>query len=104
MGGFGYKSKNKYPPPTQLPSRKADSVLQVKTFPNQAFYYRLTGDRNPLHIDIKAAKKMNFKQPIIHGMATFGTIGRVFSQEILGNDPSRMKTYTARFTGHVFPG
>lgn len=71
MGGFGYKSKNKYPPPTQLPSRKADSVLQVKTFPNQAFYYRLTGDRNPLHIDIKAAKKMNFKQPIIHGIAFF---------------------------------
>ena len=111
MGGFGYQSKKKYPPALKLPSRKPDSVVQAKTYPNQAFFFRLTGDRNPLHLDVKEAKKMNLKAPILHGnniyylgMATFGTIGRVLSQEILVNDPSRMKAFHTRFTGVVCPG
>lgn len=104
IGGFGYQSKIKYPPLLKAPNKKPDTVLEAKTYPSQAFYYRLTGDRNPLHINIKAAKEMKFKQPIIHGMATYGTIGRVFAQQILNNDPSRIKTYRARFTGIVYPG
>jgi acyl dehydratase len=67
MGGFGYQSKNQYPPPAKIPTRKPDTILEAKTYPNQAFFFRLTGDRNPLHIDTKSAKKLDFKQPIIHG-------------------------------------
>lgn len=95
-----------------MPKRKGDLELPVHFFPSQAFYYRLAGgDRNPLHIDVQEAKNLKFKQPIIHGilyidlgMATFGTIARVFTQGVLDNDGSRLKIYHAKFIGHVYPG
>lgn len=37
-------------------------------------------------------------------MATYGTVARVFVQNVLKNDPSRLKSYYTRFTGHVYPG
>ena len=52
----------------------------MSTFPNQAFLYRLTGDKNQLHIDHKIAESLNFEKPIIHGMATYGSVARVFVQ------------------------
>jgi len=54
--------------------------LKVLTYPNQAFLYRLTGDRNPLHIDPKVAQSQHFPQPIIHGMATYGTVAKTIIQ------------------------
>jgi acyl dehydratase len=37
-------------------------------------------------------------------MATYGSVARVFVQEVLNNDPSRYKSYHARFIGFVYPG
>ena len=50
MGGFGHKGtiKNVYP---ALPKRNPDMVKEEVTDSNQAFLYRLNGDKNPLHVD-----------------------------------------------------
>jgi len=71
IGGFGYKGKikNSYP---KVPKRAPDFVGEEKTDPNQAILYRLTNDRNPLHIDPEMAKMGNFDKPILHGLCFFG--------------------------------
>jgi 3-hydroxyacyl-CoA dehydrogenase/3a,7a,12a-trihydroxy-5b-cholest-24-enoyl-CoA hydratase len=75
-----------------------------ETYPGQAFLYRLSADVNPLHIDPEVAKSQRFEKPIIHGLATYGTIGRVISQELFDNDDTLLKEIQVRFVGHVFPG
>ena len=40
----------------------------------------------------------------ILGLASYGTVGRSFVQQVFGNDPSRLKSIHTRFVGHVFPG
>jgi hypothetical protein len=51
LGGFGGKSTGKSNSVPDVPKREPDLILKEKTYPGQAFFYRLTGDRNPLHID-----------------------------------------------------
>lgn len=37
-------------------------------------------------------------------MATYGTVARGLSQNLLGNDHTKIKSYETKFVGHVFPG
>ena len=55
MGGFGFKGKT---PPKKFftPETPPFMRLSEKTFTQQALYYRLNGDRNPLHADPMIAK------------------------------------------------
>ena len=62
-------------------------ILKDKTFPNQAFFYRLCNDGNPLHIDPEISSKAGFERPIIHGMASYGVVTRNIVQSLLGNNP-----------------
>lgn len=61
-------------------------------------------DPNPLHVDSNMAAMGGFPKPILHGLATHGTVVRAITQNLLGNDPERIKSVEVRFTGHVFPG
>lgn len=95
----------------KIPNRNPDIILEATSFPNQAILYRLTGDDNPLHIDPKFAAIQKFEKPIIHGiyftnlgLATKGIIARTIVQNVLNNDPTRLKSFHSRFLGHVFPG
>jgi hypothetical protein len=38
------------------------------------------------------------------GAISYGTVARVICQELLKNDPTRLKEVQTRFIGHVFPG
>ena len=38
------------------------------------------------------------------GLATYGTVARGLSQNLLDNDHTRIKSYETKFIGHVFPG
>lgn len=76
-----------------MPKRNPDHKLVGKTYPNQAFIYRLPYDLNPLHIDPDISATQKFERPILHGtnfiilgLASYGTVARVVVQEILGND------------------
>lgn len=102
-GGFGGDSG----PPTRHapPDREPDHVVESATIPQQALLYRMaSGDKNPLHADPAFAALAGFDRPILHGLCTFGVVGKAVVEAALGGEPERMGNFTARFAGHVFPG
>jgi acyl dehydratase len=87
------------------PDRDPDHVIESPTLPQQALLYRMaSGDKNPLHADPAFAAFASFDRPILHGLCTYGIVCRAVVESALGGEPERVETYTARFTGHVFPG
>ncbi|HLK12838.1 MAG TPA: MaoC/PaaZ C-terminal domain-containing protein [Candidatus Binatia bacterium] len=86
------------------PDRAPDQVVAMKTLPQQALLYRLSGDMNPLHADPDFARMGGFDRPILHGLCTFGHAGRAVLRAWCGNDPARLKAFEVRFSGVVFPG
>jgi acyl dehydratase len=102
-GGFGGPGQPKTEVPV-LPEKTPDFLFAAPTFPDQAALYRLSGDRNPLHIDPSVAKAVGFKEPILHGLCTYGVVCRRFVREVLEGDPEGIKSYSARFSSPVFPG
>jgi acyl dehydratase len=102
-GGFG---GDPGPPAGDLvPGRQPDLVVETKTLPQQALLYRMaSGDKNPLHADPAFAAFAGFERPILHGLCTYGIVCKAVVESALDGDPSRVRTYSARFTGHVFPG
>lgn len=86
------------------PERAPDATVEMKTLPQQAQIYRLSGDRNPLHVDPNFAKMAGFPHPILHGLCTFGHVGRAALQQYCGNNPAKFKSISVRFSSHVFPG
>jgi acyl dehydratase len=84
-----------------VPAREPDAVVDMPTDPNQALWYRLNGDRNPLHASPDFAAKAKFKQPILHGLCTFAVAAHGLTQ--LQADAG-LKSIEARFSKPVFPG
>lgn len=83
------------------PEREPDKVVVQKTHTNQAALYRLSGDRNPLHIDPIFAQAGGFKQPILHGLCSLGFAVRHIMQSYPEFEVQRVK---ARFSGVIYPG
>ncbi|MBB1153603.1 MaoC/PaaZ C-terminal domain-containing protein [Amycolatopsis dendrobii] len=88
----------------EVPAREPDAVLDVATLPQQALLYRLCGDRNPLHADPAFAKAAGFDRPVLHGLCTFGMVGKAVVDAFLDGDPGRVSAFGTRFAGVVFPG
>ena len=57
-GGFGGERGPSGPPPP--PDRAPDTVIVTPTLPQQALWYRLLGDRNPLHSQPEFAEAGRF--------------------------------------------
>jgi acyl dehydratase len=102
-GGFGGKP-GPQPAPHRVPESAPQGAVDLKTHANSALIYRLSGDRNPLHADPKAAAAGGFKTPILHGLCTFGVAGRALVKACCGGDPVRLKSMQVRFSAPVFPG
>ncbi|KAI9250169.1 HotDog domain-containing protein [Phascolomyces articulosus] len=86
------------------PKRQPDAVDSYKTSIQQAQLYRLSGDYNPLHIDVPVARKVGFPNPILHGLCTYGITGHSILKQLAGNDRTRFKSIEGRFSSPVFPG
>ena len=102
-GGFG-GDRGPSGPRNLPPDRPPDKSIAMKTLPQQALLYRLSGDMNPLHADPDFAKLGGYDRPILHGLCTFGHAGRAVLRAYCRNDPARMKSFEVRFSGVVFPG
>lgn len=86
------------------PSRAADHTVTYTTSPDQAYVYRLSGDRNPLHSDPKFAAMGGFDRPILHGLCTYGFTGRALLKSLCDNDAARFTHIEGRFASPVFAG
>ena len=86
------------------PERDPDEVVTYKTSRDQAFVYRLSGDRNPLHTDPSFAAMGGFDTPILHGLCTYGFTGRALLHTLCGGDPANFEHVEGRFASPVFPG
>jgi len=101
-GGFGGDRgpSTRVPPP----AREPDAVLLSPTSVRQPLWYRLCGDRNPLHVDPEFAARAGFPRPIMHGLCTYGIVAKAVVDALLDADPGRVAGYDARFAGVVYPG
>ena len=86
------------------PDRAPDHETTYVTSRDQAFVYRLSGDRNPLHTDPGFAAMGGFDTPILHGLCTYGFTGRGLLHAVCDSDPSRFRHIEGRFASPVFPG
>lgn len=102
-GGTGV-TIGELPPSHPVPDRPPDSVCDLPTLPQAALIYRLSGDRNPLHIDPAVARAAGFERPILHGMASMGVAGHAVLRTVLGYDAARIRAMQVRFTSPVYPG
>lgn len=102
-GGFGGSTGDQ--PATDRPAeQKVDAVVEVPTRPDQALFFRLLGDRNPLHSLPGVATKAGFDRPILHGACTFGIACLTVLERYCRGEPERMKRFAARFSGPLYPG
>lgn len=99
-GDRGPSGPQNEPPADTAP----DHEVTLQTNPDQAFVYRLSGDRNPLHTDPSFAAIGGFDRPILHGLCTYGFSGRALLAELCGNDVSRFHHIEGRFSSPVMPG
>jgi acyl dehydratase len=102
-GGFGGEPLPKAARPV-MPDRAPDHVERITHSTRAAYLYRLSGDYNPLHADYDVARAAGFKEPILHGLASYGTACAVVLRAFCDGDPARMKSLDLRFAGVVFPG
>ncbi|HEY4607070.1 MAG TPA: MaoC/PaaZ C-terminal domain-containing protein [Acidimicrobiia bacterium] len=102
-GGFGGDSG---PATTDLtPERDPDHIVESPTLPQQALLYRMaSGDKNPLHVDPGLAAFAGFDRPILHGLCTYGMVGKAAVDHAVPTGPEDVASFRARFSGVVFPG
>jgi acyl dehydratase len=90
----------KNPPNGQAP----DFQVEYSTSHNQAALYRLSGDKNLMHIDPDFAHSGGFNRSILHGLCTFGFSCRAVLHQLCQGDPPRLRFFSANFVGVVYPG
>lgn len=103
-GGF----QGERPPRRPRTRVAADAVplfeVDVPTSRDQALLYRLNGDINPIHSHPEVAKLAGFERPILHGLCSYGIGARIALGQLMDDDPSRFKSFDARFNKPVTPG
>ena len=103
-GGFGGARELPGEALPPVPDRAPDYAISLPTALTQAAAYRLSGDRNPLHIDPATAGRAGFDRPILHGLATLAVAARAVFHAACGGDAARLGSIAGRFTAPVYPG
>ena len=99
-GERGPKTEKINPPDGKDPNFRVDYT----TSKDQAALYRLSGDKNPMHIDPAFAQKGGFDRPILQGLCSFGIAGRAILHSLCDGDSNRLKSFAVRFMNVAFPG
>lgn len=100
LGGFGGESG-----PVSVAAGPFEPTVSVsvQTDPRLALFYRLTGDRHPVHIDPATAATNGFDRPILHGLCTLAIAAHAIAGSA-GSHPADLRTLEARFAAPVLPG
>jgi acyl dehydratase len=88
----------------EAPDHEPDLEVHTTTLPQQALWYRLCGDRNPLHSDPDFAASAGFPRPILHGLCSYGMVCKALVDALLDGDATRVGAFSTRFAGVVYPG
>ena len=104
QGGFGGERGPSTEGVNVPPDREPDHVYEDTTLPQQAAIYRLSGDRNPIHIDPGFAQMAGYKGVFLHGLCSYGFVGRAILHTLCGGDPARFGSFEARFSDQVWLG
>ncbi|HBC56066.1 MAG TPA: 3-alpha,7-alpha,12-alpha-trihydroxy-5-beta-cholest-24-enoyl-CoA hydratase [Gammaproteobacteria bacterium] len=104
QGGFGGERGPSSAGINEPPNRDPDVVIEDETRPEQGAVYRLSGDPNPIHIDPNFAKMSGYDRPFLHGLCTYGFVGRAIIKGLCGGNHERFKSFEARFSDQVYPG
>lgn len=91
-------------PKPKVPERAPDMTCELSVPANTALYYRLNADLNPLHADPKVARDAGFRQPILHGLASYGVAAHAILKTCCNLNPDRLKSIGLRFSAPVYPG
>jgi acyl dehydratase len=103
LGGGGFGGE-RGPASADEPASPSDVIITDEVRPEQAAIYRLSGDRNPLHIDPQAAKKSGFDDVFLHGLCTLGFAARAVINSLGGGDPTALQSISCRFAKPVMLG
>jgi len=100
-GGFGGEPGPSTADKNRPPEREPDEQVEYLTQPEQGALYRLSGDRVPLHIDPEFALKAGYDKPFMHGLCTYGFVGRAALHALCGGDANKFKSMSGRFAERV---
>ena len=100
-GGFGGESGPSSKDATNPPDRTPDVSIAYATQEEQGALYRLSGDRVALHIDPAFAQKAGYDKPFMHGLCTYGFVGRAILHGVCAGNPERFKSISGRFADRV---
>jgi len=82
-------------------SKDPDIVICHQTQEEQGALYRLSGDRVALHIDPGFAQKAGYDKPFMHGLCTYGFVGRAILMGLCDGNPDRFKSMSGRFAARA---
>lgn len=108
--GEGNSGPSDHPRPdrTPVPDRDPDAEAMTPTLHCQARWYQRCGLGNSMrgnvHTDAAFARAAGLPAPIMQGVCTYAMVCGAIVDTVLDGDVSRMRQYTARFRGIVFPG
>ncbi len=103
-GGFGGPRELEGDPLPPVPQSDPDYAITLPISLAQAAIYRLSGDRNPLHIDPATARSTGLDRPILHGLSTMGVMARALIHACGGGIAASLTEIALRFTAPVYPG
>ena len=103
LGGGGFGGE-RGPAAGDEPDGDADVTIDDEIRPEQAAIYRLSGDRNPLHIAPAAAREAGFDNVFLHGLCTFGFAARALVNGVGNGDPEMLRSISCRFAKPVMLG
>lgn len=96
------------PETTATPTRSADAEVVVPTDREQAERYQRCGKNTSMHdnvhTDAAFARAAGLDGPIMQGVCTYGMVCAALVEAVLDAEIARVRSFTGRFTGIVFPG